>query len=171
MIFLLRWLVGFLVGVPFRVDLLSIASLNYKMRFAALIAIVLLIGVAVADTCGGNCPSNDCPAGKCLCGTDRAPTDVAAYCGKFDGWSQECCKCIANAESGGNAHAENYNDNGSFDIGLYQINDVNWNSCSGGKAPCDPETSLECAKKVWSWGSNTWRLWSTCTKCGCCNSH
>jgi hypothetical protein len=29
---------------------------------------------------------------------------------------------------------------------------------------------LNCAKKVYQWGGNTWKLWSTCSKCGCCSS-
>ena len=70
-----------------------------------------------------------------------------------------------NHESGGNENAANENSNGSFDIGLWQINSMNWDSCSGGKAPCDPNTNLECAIKVYQWGGNTWKLWSTCTVC------
>jgi len=33
------------------------------------------------------------------------------------------------AESGGNAHAANQNSGGSYDVGLWQINDYNWVSC------------------------------------------
>lgn len=33
---------------------------------------------------------------------------------------------ILRLESGGDANAANYNSNGSFDVGLWQINDVNW---------------------------------------------
>jgi hypothetical protein len=31
-----------------------------------------------------------------------------------------------NAESGANAHAANQNTDGSYDVGLWQINDFNW---------------------------------------------
>jgi len=31
-----------------------------------------------------------------------------------------------NAESGANAHAVNQNTGGSYDVGLWQINDFNW---------------------------------------------
>ncbi len=55
------------------------------------------------------------------------------------------------AESGGNANAVNQNSGGSYDVGLWQINDMNWASCSGGSAPCDPNTNLACAKKVYQW--------------------
>jgi hypothetical protein len=51
---------------------------------------------------------------------------------------------------------------------VWQINSGNWASCSGGKAPCDVSTNLACAEKVWSWGGNSFKLWSTCTVCGCC---
>ncbi len=45
---------------------------------------------------------------------------------------------------------------------------MNWNSCSGGAAPCDVETNLKCAIDVYRWGGNTFKLWSTCHVCGVC---
>eukprot|EP00388_Colpodella_angusta_P046491 GDKK01069576.1.p1 GENE.GDKK01069576.1~~GDKK01069576.1.p1 ORF type:complete len:140 (+),score=18.23 GDKK01069576.1:49-468(+) len=123
---------------------------------------------ATANTCGGNCPSNDCPS--CPCGTSPNYINVADACAGFSGWSRSCCECIMTHESSGNANAANYNSNGSFDIGAWQINDVNWNSCSGGSAPCNVNTNMQCAIDVWRWGRNTWRLWSTCGGCGCCGS-
>ena len=71
-------------------------------------------------------------------------------------------------ESGGNTNAVNQNTGGSLDIGLWQINTQNWASCSGGSPPCDPDTNLGCAEKVYGWGGNTWKLWSTCHVCGLC---
>merc|ERR1712065_40751 len=104
-------------------------------------------------TCGGNCPSDDCPS--CPCGSSpNKVSDIATLCTQHD--------------SGLNANAANYNDNGSFDVGLWQINDINWASCSGGKAPCDISTNLACAYKVWGWGGGSFKLWSTCEACGCC---
>merc|ERR1712146_486695 len=81
-----------------------------------------------------------------------------------------CCQCIAQHESGGNANALNHNTNGSDDVGLFQINDFNWASCSGGSAPCNPDTNTKCAHDVWNWGGKTWKNWATCGACGCCNS-
>ena len=76
-----------------------------------------------------------------------------------------------NAESAANGNAVNQNGaGGSYDVGLWQINSMNWASCSGGKAPCDLNTNLNCAKMVYGWGGNTWKLWSTCSQCGCCSS-
>ena len=113
------------------------------------------------NTCGGNCPSNDC--NSCPCGETKKDVSVSTWCGKYSGWNQKNCECIMSHESGGNENAANENTNGSFDIGLWQINSMNWDSCSSGKAPCDPDTNLACAKKVYEWGGNTWKLWSTCT--------
>jgi len=73
-------------------------------------------------------------------------------------------------ESGGNANAANENTNESFDVGVWQINSMNWASCSGGNPPCDPNTNGACAHAVWTWGQSTWNLWSTCGQCGCCQS-
>jgi len=136
--------------------------------FVTLPFLFIFLNIVHADTCGGNCPSNDCVS--CNCGYSPNPVTIAQYCANYGGWSQACCQCIANAESGGNANAENYNSNDSTDIGLFQINSVNWNACSGGAAPCDPSQNTQCAVQVWKWGGNTWRLWSTCGQCGCCSS-
>lgn len=130
----------------------------------AIIVIMMVLAIAFADSCGGNCPSGKCPT--CFCGTSKNMQDIATWCGKYS-WNQACCKCVVSHESGGNANALNYNTNGSTDVGLWQINNVNWASCSSGKAPCDPSTNLNCAIKVYQWGGNTWKLWSTHTACGC----
>ncbi len=129
-----------------------------------LVILALIIALALADTCGGNCPGGGCP--NCPCGTSRNAADISGWCGRY-GWNQACCRCIVSHESGGNANAMNYNSNGSFDVGFWQINDFNWNACSGGNAPCDLESNLNCAIKVYGWGGNTWRLWSTASGCGC----
>ena len=129
----------------------------------------IAVGIALVtagSTCGGNCPSGTCTT--CHCGTTKSPVDIAAACSRYTGWSQSCCQCIANAESGGNSHAQLHNTNGSDDVGLWQINSSNWAQCSGGAAPCSVDANLACAKKVWAWGGNTWKYWSTCGKCGCC---
>merc|ERR1712137_530972 len=101
-----------------------------------------------ATTCSGNCPGgcNSCP-----CGTSSNYVSASTYCSKYSDWSQSCCQCIISHESGGNANA------------------VNWSSCSGGSAPCNPTTNTNCAHMVWGWGGKNWSLWSTCGACGCCN--
>jgi len=141
-----------------------------KLLIGTVVLVALAVTIVRADNCGGNCPSDDCPAGDCVCGDSTNYVDPSTYCQTYTGWSEQCCECIANAESGGNTNAVNYNDDGSTDAGLFQINSVNWNDCSGGNAPCGPNTNTGCAIKVWQWGGSTWSLWSTCGACGCCNS-
>lgn len=85
------------------------------------VVLLLILALALADSCGGNCPSGKCP--KCYCGTSKSMQDIGSWCSKSS-WSQSCCKCIVSHESGGNANAENYNTNGSYDVGLWQINNV-----------------------------------------------
>jgi len=137
-------------------------------RISFLVVFFLILNLTYGSTCGGNCPSDDCPS--CDCGSSTNFVDVATYCGKYSDWTQSCCECIVSHESSGNANAENYNTNDSTDIGLFQINSVNWSSCSSSQAPCNPTTNTECAHLVWQWGGNTWKYWSTCGGCGCCNS-
>lgn len=131
------------------------------------IALVLALGLSMvlANTCGGNCPSNKCTDCKC---SGVAHVDIASACAQYSGWSQSCCQCIVQHESGGNSHAQLHNTNGSDDVGLWQVNSMNWASCNGGRPPCTVAENLACAKKVFAWGGNTWKLWSTCSACGCC---
>jgi hypothetical protein len=131
------------------------------MKFILLLLVIL--SVAFAETCGGNCPGGKCP--NCPCGTNKRMEDISTWCAKHS-WNQACCKCIVSHESGGNANSMNYNTNGSFDVGLWQINKVNW-SCNGGNAPCDPTANLNCAIKVYAAAGNSWRPWSTHSGCGC----
>ncbi len=134
------------------------------------IVLFLALGLALvlANTCGGNCPSGKC--NDCKCGTAASHVDIAAACARH-GWNQACCQCIVKHESGGNAHAQLHNTNGSDDVGVWQINSSNWASCNGGRAPCGIDENLACAVKVYNWGGSSWKFWSTCTTCGCCGSH
>jgi hypothetical protein len=118
----------------------------------------------MANTCGGNCPSNDCPS--CPCGTTTSPQSISYWCSKYS-WNQACCQCVVTHESSGNANAMNYNTDSSFDVGLWQINQVNWGACNGGNMPCDLNSNLNCAIDCYKWGGNTFRLWSTGPGCGC----
>jgi hypothetical protein len=86
-----------------------------------LIALTLILALAFADSCGGNCPSGKCPT--CYCGNTKNVVDIGTWCAKYS-WNQACCKCVVSHESGGNAHAINYNTNGSNDVGVWQINNV-----------------------------------------------
>ena len=143
----------------------------FSLLFVVSVAVAVASEVndfnATSSTCGGNCPGG---CASCPCGSSSNSQSVSSWCSKYSGWKQSSCECIMKAESGGNANAVNQNSGGSYDVGLWQINDMNWASCSGGKAPCDPSTNLNCAKKVFGWGGNTWKLWATCSKCGVCSS-
>jgi len=121
---------------------------------------------APTETCGGNCPSNDCTT--CPCGSDKLMVNIAAACAAFSGWNQAHCQCIVQHESSGNGHAVNHNTNGSNDVGVWQINSVNWGQCNGGSAPCTEGPNRQCAIDVWRWGGNSFKLWSTCGACGAC---
>ena len=136
------------------------------MRLIATVALLFCFAQQIlANTCGGNCPSNTCD--DCKCGTEKNMVAAAEWCAKWSGWNQAMCQCIVSHESGGNANACGKNTDSSYDVGLWQINSFNWASCSGGSAPCDPAKNLECAKKVYAWGGNTFKLWSTCGACNC----
>eukprot|EP00602_Paraphysomonas_sp_CaronLab_P006671 CAMPEP_0185035316 /NCGR_PEP_ID=MMETSP1103-20130426/26496_1 /TAXON_ID=36769 /ORGANISM="Paraphysomonas bandaiensis, Strain Caron Lab Isolate" /LENGTH=78 /DNA_ID=CAMNT_0027572337 /DNA_START=229 /DNA_END=465 /DNA_ORIENTATION=- len=74
-------------------------------------------------------------------------------------------------ESGGNANAMYQNNDGSYDVGLWQIKQQYWSTCtSGGQAPCDPQYNYLCATQYYKRGGNTWKMWSSCSICGCCDS-
>merc|ERR1712038_1335487 len=142
-----------------------------KLFGVALVSLALLVASCYSDSCGGNCPSGGCD--ECICGTSASYVDISEWCSKHS-WDQSCCECIVQNESGGNANALYQNDGGiypdSYDLGLWAINDFNWDECNRGTPPCDPADNLECAKDVYRWGGNTWENWSTCSKCGCCDS-
>ena len=139
-------------------------SIIKNMKYLPLL---LIIGAVIANNCGGNCPGNNCPT--CPCGTTKRPEDVANVC-KGHSWSQKCCICIVNNESGGNGNAVGYNNNKTYDVGLFQINTVNWQSCNGGSPPCPMSANLKCAIMVYKWGNNTWKFWATAARCGCANT-
>eukprot|EP00286_Rhodomonas_abbreviata_P028551 CAMPEP_0181302132 /NCGR_PEP_ID=MMETSP1101-20121128/7802_1 /TAXON_ID=46948 /ORGANISM="Rhodomonas abbreviata, Strain Caron Lab Isolate" /LENGTH=125 /DNA_ID=CAMNT_0023407499 /DNA_START=67 /DNA_END=441 /DNA_ORIENTATION=+ len=125
------------------------------MSYAGTVAVHpenLLQGNLTSSTCGGNCPGG---CASCPCGSSSNYEDAAKWCAKYS-WNQANCQCIMKAESGTNANAANQNTGGSYDVGLWQINDYNWNACSSGKAPCDPSTNLACAIDVYNWGGKTW---------------
>lgn len=144
--------------------MLFISIIINRQMIKALVWIACISYVALGDSCGGNCPSGKCHT--CYCGTSKLAEDIATWCAKHN-WNQACCKCIVSHESGGNAHAMNYNSNGSTDVGLWQINSINWGSCNGGHAPCDPTQNLNCAVKVYAGSGNSWKPWSTHSACGC----
>jgi len=80
-----------------------------------LFGVILLSSSAYASdlfTCGGNCPDASCLS--CPCGRLPKKISIEDYCKGYDGWNVNCCKCIIEHTSKGNAHfSRDYND-GSF---------------------------------------------------------
>lgn len=129
-----------------------------------LLLVFCLVFLGLGDTCGGNCPSG-CPS--CPCGSNKVVVDITTWCSKHN-WNVQCCKCIVSHESNGYAYATHHNSNGSYDVGLWQINAVNWPHCNSGNAPCDPNQNLNCAISLYKASGNTWKPWSTTAQsCGC----
>lgn len=63
---------------------------------------------------------------SCPCGSTAEPVSASSWCSQHS-WNQANCQCIVNAESAANAHAVNQNGaGGSYDVGVWQINDFNW---------------------------------------------
>jgi len=143
-----------------------------KYLGSLIVSMVFIATLANAQySCGGNCPSYDCDSeAVCYCGYTSNYVDVTSLCnqGASDvGWSVTCCQCIANAESSGNANAINDDDGEtSVDVGVFQINTVNW-ACNGGNPPCDPNSNLACAEQVYQNAGGSWSPWSTASGCGC----
>lgn len=70
---------------------------------------------------------------------------------------------IANCESSLSATAENVNRDGSVDMGLFQINERNWEACSVSKAElADPEGNARCAYQVWQ--QQGYGAWGCCER-------
>ena len=61
--------------------------------------------ICSSHVCGGNCPSGDCIL--CPCGLLPKKIDIDTFCKKYDQWNFDCCKCIVEKETGGNAHFSN----------------------------------------------------------------
>lgn len=125
---------------------------------------ILVVCVFSVSDCGTNCQNGGCPA--CLCGEETHFVNVAQWCSQHI-WDQECCKKIVMAESYGNANAIGFTGGSSFDVGLWQINVVNWRACNSGNPPCDLAENLHCAKLIWAWGGNSFKYWTTAKGTSC----
>jgi hypothetical protein len=135
------------------------------MKFA-LVFIAAVIGLGMANTCGGNCPNNDCPS--CPCGDTVTYIDIAQLCARYSEWNQKCCQCIVYHESNGDINNVNYNTDGTYDVGVFQINQVNW-ACNGGEKPCAVDPNLKCAIEIWRESGGNFHQWSTSHEyCGGC---
>lgn len=90
---------------------------------------------------------------------------------KFGPYDAKMAIAVMYAESGGNESAFNANDNGSVDIGLFQINSVNWKieGCSLQEIVI-AEKNIDCAYTIWDRANGevgdkkgNFRAWSSVT--------
>ena len=124
-----------------------------SITFKLLIVSAILVS-CLADKCGGNCLSAECP--ECTCGNTPNYVTIEHICSKLS-WNQSCCKCVLSRENGGNANAIKYTPKRNYDLGLFMINHFFWltHQCEG--HPCEPEANAKCAfeaykdKKSFSW--------------------
>jgi hypothetical protein len=107
--------------------------------------------------------------GSCTKCGQPDPVSSAYWCSKFTGWSQDCCNCIVKAESNSDAHFCSGTSDGNEEVGLFAINQEMWQTCSGGKPPCDPATNLACAEAMYK-ANNSFAGWASCNKCNCCTN-
>jgi len=129
--------------------------------------VMCTLKLTLGNTCGGNCPTDSCTS--CPCGTTPSFTNIGQACAQYAQWSQSCCLCIVGYASNGNLNAAYYNvGNRTYDVGLWQIGQHNWPSCSNGSAPCSFTANLNCAIKMFQFGGNTWKNWGSCADCVIC---
>ena len=83
----------------------------------SLIVISCLFVLSLSGTCGGNCPDDSCKI--CPCGSTPKMIDIETYCKSFSDWDSDCCKCIVERETKGNAHYSQKND--YWPIGSYYM--------------------------------------------------
>lgn len=136
--------------------------MSAKFYMKALLLLLLSISLSKSSTCNGNCPGGGCSV--CYCGTTQNYIDIEDIC-KEHSWDQSMCQCIVEHESGGNANALNFNeDDSTYDIGVFQINTVNW-KINSGNPPCNVTQNLLCAIEVYKYGDNTFKYWTTYAGC------
>lgn len=86
-----------------------------------------------------------------LPGFSGANTDIEKYiCGKFGVYNCSLAIAVFRSESGLKEGAWHVNTNGSIDVGVAQINSVNWkiSGCSL-KEIVDQYKNIDCAYKLW----------------------
>lgn len=85
---------------------------------------------------------------------------IAEYiCEKFGPVQCPTALAVAKAESGMSADRYNFNNNGTLDYGVFQINSVHWSreGCSM-EDLVDPYKNVDCAHKLWK--EQGWQIWA-----------
>ena len=93
--------------------------------------------------------------------TAEIDTPIKKYvCDKFGVMDCKIALGVIQAESGFNDQAWNVNDNGSIDVGLWQINSIHFKQpgCSL-KEVIDPIDATNCAYSIWK--ASGWNVWSS----------
>lgn len=87
--------------------------------------------------------------------------DIEQYiCDTFGTYECQVAIAVMRAESKGNAEAWNYNTNGTLDIGLWQINEINWDTCNMTmKDLLDPYKNTDCAKIMYDRSDESFSPW------------
>ncbi len=141
------------------------------MSIVKVLTALLLVSVALAGNCGGNCPDNSCP--RCLCGTTPNYINLDEYCQQGWRWNQNCCKCIVSKLSRGNEHFQRTNLIPQFDeLGVLPIKvDGIEKICNGIDKPtdlCDWRINARCAEYIVIDTKKAWSLWAgAALGCGC----
>lgn len=80
-------------------------------------------------------------------------------CDKFGVADCKIAIAVAKAESGMREWAFNINENGTIDIGIFQINQIHWTKegCSP-KELFDAHKNVDCAYKIWK--ESGWNAWT-----------
>ena len=91
----------------------------------------------------------------------EAETDIERYiCDVFGVFNCQVALAVMKAESGGNSEAWNSNNNGTLDIGLWQINSINWDTCGMSMSDLlDPYKNTDCAKMLYVNADSTFTPW------------
>lgn len=81
---------------------------------------------------------------------------------KWGPYEAKVAIAVARTESGLNPEALHYNTNGTYDVGVFQINSIHWEKCGGLKTLLDVQGNIDCAYNIWSeQGWNPWVVFNT----------
>lgn len=91
----------------------------------------------------------------------EAETDVEKYiCEVFGNFECQVALAVMEAESGGNPEAWNANNNGTLDVGLWQINSINWETCGMSMSDLlNPYKNTDCAKILYDRADSSFTPW------------
>jgi len=91
----------------------------------------------------------------------EAETDIEKYvCDVFGNFNCQVALAVMESESGGNPEAWNANTNGTLDVGLWQINSINWETCGMSMSDLlNPYKNTDCAKTLYDRAGGSFTPW------------